>query len=190
MDCIKLYKKIGINYKDKDDLEKQFRIWSLKNHPDKGGDLKNYQEVSGCKDDIIINILKNKIKNAFEKQGQKKRTPEKNFEKEFKKAQSSPGFKERTEKIRKQQEKEYKKFQEQIRKQQEKIKKQQQKKSEKSKKECPEGKFLNSFTGRCKKIPDVENERKAPCKPNTILNPKTGRCVSINGKIGKELRGF
>jgi len=46
--CKELLKKEGINNTS------DFRKWALKNHPDKGGSVKKFQEVSGCKDEIKV----------------------------------------------------------------------------------------------------------------------------------------
>jgi hypothetical protein len=52
----------------------------------------------------------------------------------------------------------------------------------KSPKKCPDGKILNSNTGRCIKIPVLKmKSSKTPkkCPDGKILNPNTGRCIKI-----------
>ena len=44
-------------------------------------------------------------------------------------------------------------------------------------KTCPEGKYLNPLTGRCKKIEDEAEEK--TCKEGYYLNEETGRCKKI-----------
>lgn len=48
------------------------------------------------------------------------------------------------------------------------------------KKICPEGKILNSKTGRC-----VKEKKKKTCPEGKLLNEKTGRCVNDKKKNNK-----
>ena len=53
--CKQLLENEEIFDKDKNILKKKYLKWSLKNHPDKGGDTENFQKVTQCRDLLTIN---------------------------------------------------------------------------------------------------------------------------------------
>jgi hypothetical protein len=42
------------NFNPSNDISKEFRKWSLKNHPDKGGNNDTFKEVSGCQRNALL----------------------------------------------------------------------------------------------------------------------------------------
>jgi hypothetical protein len=46
--CVEVLKSAGVTGKTKKDLTASVRKFSMKNHPDKGGDTAKFQEVYGC----------------------------------------------------------------------------------------------------------------------------------------------
>ena len=64
-ECDRILCKQGIK------TNKDFRKWSIKNHPDKGGDQALFQEVSNCRDEIIKRgmVPDCNIKKSFDKEG-------------------------------------------------------------------------------------------------------------------------
>ena len=61
-------------------------------------------------------------------------------------------------------------------------------KKEKPVKVCPEGKILNTKTGRCIKDPAKKEKPTKVCPEGKILNTKTGRCIKDPAKKSKKTK--
>lgn len=55
--CVKLFQRYGLWNNSLDKFKKNFRQWSLRNHPDKNPDMADtYAEVSSCYKDILKHV--------------------------------------------------------------------------------------------------------------------------------------